>query len=243
MNLNKIALKTTATASCCLGMFGLFNSAQAASMAPIEISPAADGFITKPANGTSFDTVDTVAESLNTEGGVDFLFDVNRTAVEFALPSGIDVGTIDSVELSLTSSVAIFTPFPPIPSTPPNTIVNGYVGNGIIEVADANEINQIGTFPLNDGPLTLDVTSYVTSLLQSNENFAGFMLNTQGEGATDGTTQHIFRSTRFSDSALHPSLTITFEDEPIVVTPEPSTVVATALVLGLGLFSKNKKSQ
>lgn len=81
--------------------------------------------------------------------------------------------------------------------------VHGYAGDGSVSLSDMTVFNLLAT----EGPFTstgtinIDVTTFIRSLVNANENFAGFMLKTSPFGI-------VFRSANDSDANRHPRLTV-----------------------------------
>lgn len=114
-----------------------------------------------------------------------------NTILEFDLSFVQPGQTFDSILLRVTGIAAANTLF-----------VNGYAGNGVLDVADGLESdNSLGTFAIavgNNGPFALS-TGYVNSLLGGGANYLGLnigVLNSQtNSGFSDFSVEFIASST------------------------------------------------
>jgi PEP-CTERM motif len=157
-----------------------------------------------------------------------------RGGVEFAF-AGIPAGA------SITSATLFLTLVPSGISAGDTAEVHGFTGNGVIDLADLNVVNPVGSF---SGPLPGDMTfgvaidpGFVQSLLDTNSGFAGFMV--QGLGTPGNDVVFAFWGTSFTvppeDRPPAPELQIEFQ--PAV--PEPGTLLLLGTSVGL-LLSRRK---
>jgi hypothetical protein len=112
----------------------------------------------------------------------------------------------------------------------------GYIGNGTAELSDADNgvfLSSVDILSLSPGDtLNFDVTAFVNQRVSNGNPFAGFAIKTfDFAGVTLGGTDALGRS----------SLVIETVDvaEPV---PEPTTILGSALALGVGGWLKRKKS-
>jgi hypothetical protein len=147
-------------------------------------------------------------------GGVE-----ERAGTEFALiflPSDI---TITSATLSLTLVSAL----------PPGdaAIVNGFAGNGAIEIADLNVVNMVGSFagPL-DGTFAINIDpTFLQSLVDSASDFAGFAV-WGAPSVGDSIAFTVLGTSANVPLGERPTLHIEYEASSTV--PEPTSILLLA---------------
>jgi hypothetical protein len=102
---------------------------------------------------------------------------------------------------------------------PTHLLVDGYSGNGVVELADFSASNPIGFADLPVAgqlpALSIDATSFLVSLHEQGGAYAGFTLRT-----VPGATVHV-ASNEWFQSASRPRLEISYETAAV---PEPWTL-------------------
>jgi hypothetical protein len=118
-------------------------------------------------------------------------------------------------------------------SVPTRLLVDGYSSDGIVGLSDLSASNRIGFAELpTPGQLprlTVDATTFISSLHEVGGEYAGFLL-----GTVPGATVHVASNEWFQPHS-RPRLDIVYEN---VVVPEPSTltIVTAAFTFLILLF-------
>jgi hypothetical protein len=143
--------------------------------------------------------------------------EVSRGVLEFALSSFAGgtsaVAALELVQVSFGSA------------STQGAIVYGYSGDGIVTLEDATAgtilLGQLPPSNTGNGPRSLDVSSFVSSLLASGASFAGFVLRFPIEEAyiapfNGGTINISTNFTQWTDlsSTVKPQLAVTLVPEP-----------------------------
>jgi len=203
---------------------GLFiTSIQPADATVLTLNSHVQGFVrdSAPVNNTpnfAFLGPVAVVNSTTFSGGSVVRQTEDRGIVEFDISGLTDPAT--QVELLLTRTGNTLPPTQTM-------VVNGYTGNGAIELADFSAGSQVGSFSFsNETSITLNVTGFVNS--QIGNGFIGFSIRQDGLVFQNGTAFG-------NDSSNYPVLRIT---TPM---PEPGTLALFGLGLaGLGCMRRRR---
>ena len=181
------------------------SSAVTATFASTVIDNDGDGFDSTNNNALYADFLDGAARS------------VSRGVLEFSLSSFAGgSAAIASLELDQVSYAS---------GSTQGALVYGFSGDGIVTLADATAgTTLLGQFPpsnIGNGPRSLDVSGFVSSLLASGASFAGFVLRfpieeSYTEPFNGGTINISTNFTQWSDlrSTDKPQLAVTLVPEP-----------------------------
>lgn len=145
-----------------------------------------------------------------------------RAALEFDVSSILPGSTITSSTLFLYDVLTVLGG---------NIEIHGYSGNGVVTLGSDFAVNNlVASYLVSDpGSHFLDVTSFLQSLVNGGNNYAGFMLRSSIEGPSNVNGADI-GSKEHGNEAFRPNLTVDYFGGP-TTTPEPSTM----LLFGSGL--------
>lgn len=123
----------------------------------------------------------------------------------------------------------------------------GYFGDGIISLDDATETgNLLGTMYINRSAgiqnFNLNVASFIQSAIDSDEQFAGFLIGAATPSGFGGAASDMCSSESASSSWCDVPLLTINSVAPDQDVPEPSTLAVFALGL-IGLASRKFKKQ
>lgn len=133
-----------------------------------------------------------------------------RASMEFDISSVS--GTVSSASITYTREA--------VTNPPAGYRVHGYVGDGVVTASDLSVNNQLGPTYSTTAASTVDVTTYVASLVSGHQSFAGFTFS----GFAGGSGMAIRSSEPFINA---PVLSITY------IVPEPVSLVSAAAAIPL----------
>lgn len=211
----------------------LFTFAAASANATVVSSTAvADDWFHASNNYTTFTVSGNPADGYLRTFGHDFY---NRSALEFSL-AGID-GNVHSATFSIQSR---------------GTAVGGatfsfwgYSGDGAITNADGGKTNTLlGTAATQSGqPLySLNVTSFIQSLVNSGTNYAGILITVSGQGGFHGS-DFVSSDSSWAPVSDRPALTVDFTAAPAQDVPEPASLALFAAALAAFALVRRKSQQ
>jgi hypothetical protein len=194
-----------------------------ANAATVDLPTTVLGSVVDDAGGIADGTFDRVQSGAEVDATNNFTY---RAVMEFAIPSLPAGAVVTSAQLIWTLGSS---------TDPPVTVqLYGYVGNGVLEISDALATNLLATVSVpgvpSGGPIpfSIDVTTFASDLVASNDAFAGFMFRLPVEPPVG-----VQKATTFNDPMLQIDYTVT----PL---PAALPLFATGLA-GLGLLGWRRK--